>query len=40
MLTPEQSAALRDKAIFIGGGWQDPIHAVGFGSPTPDRRAR
>lgn len=30
-LTTAQADALRDKGIFIGGGWQDPIHAVGFG---------
>jgi enterochelin esterase-like enzyme len=31
VLTEEQAEALRDKSVFIGGGWQDPIHAVGFG---------
>ena len=29
-LTPEQSAALKGKSIWIGGGWQDVIHAKGF----------
>jgi enterochelin esterase-like enzyme len=29
-LTPEQIAALRGKSIWIGGGWQDVIHAAGF----------
>jgi hypothetical protein len=29
-LTPQQAAALQGRSIFIGGGWQDPIHAVGF----------
>ena len=29
-LTPEQIAALKGKTIWIGGGWQDVIHAVGF----------
>ncbi|WP_353807574.1 alpha/beta hydrolase-fold protein [Agromyces sp. SYSU T00194] len=29
-LTEEQADPLRDKSILIGGGWQDPIHAVGF----------
>lgn len=31
VLTEDQAAALRDKSIQISGGWQDPIHAVGFG---------
>ncbi|WP_137844024.1 alpha/beta hydrolase-fold protein [Microbacterium sp. 2FI] len=30
-LTEAQAVALRDKSIQISGGWQDPIHAVGFG---------
>jgi enterochelin esterase-like enzyme len=37
VLTPAQVAALKGKAIWIGGGWQDVIHAVGFspnGPPT------
>jgi enterochelin esterase-like enzyme len=29
-LTPEQIAALKGKSIWIGGGWQDVIHAAGF----------
>lgn len=31
VLTEAQAAPLRDKSIQISGGWQDPIHAVGFG---------
>ena len=36
-LTDAQVAALKGKAIWIGGGWQDAIHAVGFspnGTPS------
>ena len=36
-LTEAQVAALKGKAIWIGGGWQDSIHAVGFspnGTPS------
>ena len=29
-LTPEQIAALKGKSIWVGGGWQDVIHAKGF----------
>jgi enterochelin esterase-like enzyme len=29
-LTPEQIAALKGKTIWVGGGWQDVIFAVGF----------
>jgi enterochelin esterase-like enzyme len=29
-LTPGQIAALKGKSIWIGGGWQDTIHAKGF----------
>ena len=29
-LTPAQIAALKGKAIWVGGGWQDVIFAVGF----------
>jgi enterochelin esterase-like enzyme len=29
-LSPTHIAALKGKAIWIGGGWQDPIHAAGF----------
>jgi enterochelin esterase-like enzyme len=29
-LTPDQVAALRGKSIWVGGGWQDVIHAAGF----------
>ena len=29
-LTPAQIAALKGKTIWIGGGWEDVIHAVGF----------
>jgi enterochelin esterase-like enzyme len=29
-LTPEQIAALKGKSIWVGGGWQDVIHAQGF----------
>jgi len=29
-LTPPQIAALQGKSIWIGGGWQDAIHAAGF----------
>jgi enterochelin esterase-like enzyme len=31
-LTPEQIAALKGKSIWVGGGWQDVIHARGFGT--------
>ncbi len=31
-LTPEQTAALKGKSIWVGGGWQDVIHAAGFGA--------
>jgi enterochelin esterase-like enzyme len=37
VLTPAQIAALKGKVIWVGGGWQDVIHAVGFspnGPPT------
>ena len=27
-LTPEQIAALKGKSIWVGGGWQDSIHAA------------
>jgi enterochelin esterase-like enzyme len=30
VLTPEQIAALKGKSIWVGGGWQDVIHAAGF----------
>ncbi len=33
-LTPEQTAALKSKSIWVGGGWQDAIHAKGFTSHT------
>ena len=29
-LTPAQVAGLKGKSIWIGGGWQDAIHAAGF----------
>lgn len=29
-LTPAQAAALKGKSIWVGGGWQDAIFAVGF----------
>lgn len=29
-LTPAQTVALKGKSIWIGGGWQDVIHAKGF----------
>lgn len=29
-LTPEQAAALKGKSVWLGGGWQDVIFAVGF----------
>jgi enterochelin esterase-like enzyme len=28
--TDEQAAALKRVSIFVGSGWQDPIHAAGF----------
>lgn len=28
--TPEQVAALKGKTVWVGGGWQDVIHAAGF----------
>lgn len=31
VLTPEQADALHGKTVFVGGGWQDSIHAEGFG---------
>ena len=37
-LTPEQIAALRGKAIWVGGGWQDVIHAQGFTAHTGPAR--
>ena len=30
VLTPDQIAALNGKSIWVGGGWQDVIHAAGF----------
>lgn len=33
-LTPEQIAALKGKAIWIGSGWQDAIHTAGFKTDT------
>ena len=33
-LNAAQIAALKGKAIWIGGGWQDPIHAAGFKTET------
>lgn len=29
-LSEAQAAALRTKSVFIGGGWQDPIHEAGY----------
>jgi enterochelin esterase-like enzyme len=29
-LTPAQAAALSSAGIFVGGGWQDPVHAAGY----------
>jgi enterochelin esterase-like enzyme len=29
-LTPAQAAALKGAGIFVGGGWQDPVHAAGY----------
>jgi enterochelin esterase-like enzyme len=37
-LTPEQIAALKGKAIWVGGGWQDVIHAKGFTAHTGPAR--
>ncbi len=37
-LTPEQVAALKGKSIWVGGGWQDTIHAKGFTSHTGPAR--
>ncbi|MDQ6417923.1 stalk domain-containing protein [Paenibacillus sp. LHD-117] len=30
VLSKEHTASLAGKGIFVGSGWQDPIHAVGF----------
>jgi enterochelin esterase-like enzyme len=37
-LTEEQAAALKGKSIWVGGGWQDSIHAQGFTSHTGPAR--
>ncbi len=37
-LTPEQVAALKGKSIWVGGGWQDVIHAKGFTAHTGPAR--
>ena len=37
-LTPEQIAALKGKSIWVGGGWQDTIHAKGFTMHTGPAR--
>jgi enterochelin esterase-like enzyme len=37
-LTPEQIVALQGKSIWIGGGWQDVIHAKGFTAHTGPAR--
>ena len=37
-LTPGQIAALKGKAIWVGGGWQDVIHAKGFTAHTGPAR--
>jgi len=37
-LTPEQIAAVKGKSIWIGGGWQDVIHAKGFTMHTGPAR--
>jgi hypothetical protein len=37
-LTAEQAAALKGKSIWVGGGWQDSIHAQGFTSHTGQER--
>jgi hypothetical protein len=29
-LKPAQAAALRQAAVYVGGGWQDPVHGAGF----------
>ncbi len=29
-LSEAQAEALRNKSVFIGGGWQDPIHEAGY----------
>jgi enterochelin esterase-like enzyme len=42
-LTPQQAAAIKGKSIWVGGGWQDVIFAVGFspnGTPTHTGPAR
>lgn len=39
-LTEVQAAALRPRSVFIGGGWQDPIHEAGYPGVSPrDRQA-
>ena len=37
-LSPEQTAALKGKSIWVGGGWQDVIHERGFTSHTGSAR--
>jgi enterochelin esterase-like enzyme len=37
-LTAEQTAALKGKSIWVGGGWQDVIHEKGFTSHTGPAR--
>ena len=37
-LTTEQTAALKGKSIWVGGGWQDVIHEKGFTSHTGPAR--
>jgi len=37
-LTPDEIAALKGKCIWVGGGWQDVIHAKGFTSHTGPAR--
>jgi enterochelin esterase-like enzyme len=29
-LTAAQAAALKNTGVFVGGGWQDPVHAAGY----------
>src|SRR5262249_4797926 len=29
-LTQAQAAALKQAGVFVGGGWQDPVHAAGY----------
>jgi enterochelin esterase-like enzyme len=29
-LNRQQAAALRQASVFVGGGWQDPVHGAGF----------